>query len=379
MALFKRKKARTAATEPGAPEGAIAPASESTEPVADESPGLTAPIVMGPSTPEPEASPAEPAAVEPAPEPPAPEATAPEPPAPDVIAPEAIAPELSAQEAIAPEPPAPEVVAPAEPEPVQPAPEPQPAAEAPAPEVEPALEQAAAEQLNETLPLALEPELRRIIDTAVARVASIELEAIRESRQLTQRSEEEAREALKYALDRSLQLVNSFELMTVTVAGMIAAMRTELDSALAALHNVDDPYSHLTPELAGKGAPALEDAAVGAPPEPVEAPAAEDAGAGSQPEPQPEPEPLQGMNGAGPEAFTEPSPEMTEMFREQILNMKSSGKTREEAERSLLRFNLGRRFLGLLDEIYSDDSIEAGVAPAGEPRRRFARRFFSRQ
>ena len=37
--------------------------------------------------------------------------------------------------------------------------------------------------MTETLPSALEPELRRIIDTAVARVAAIELDAIREARE----------------------------------------------------------------------------------------------------------------------------------------------------------------------------------------------------
>ena len=84
------------------------------------------------------------------------------------------------------------------------------------------------------------------------------------------------------------------------------------------------------------------------------------------------------MNGDGPELVTEPSPEMTEMFREQIVNMKQSGKSREEAERSLLRFNLGRRFLGLLDEIYSDESSEDVAVPATPQRKRFARRFFSR-
>ena len=85
------------------------------------------------------------------------------------------------------------------------------------------------------------------------------------------------------------------------------------------------------------------------------------------------------MNGDGPEQYTEPSPEMTEMFREQIINMKNSGKTKEEAERSLLRFNLGRRFIGLLDEIYSEDSTEDAAFPPAEPRKRFARRFFSRR
>ena len=46
---------------------------------------------------------------------------------------------------------------------------------------------------SRNLPASLEPELRKIIDTADARVAAIELEAIKEARQITQRSEAEAR------------------------------------------------------------------------------------------------------------------------------------------------------------------------------------------
>jgi hypothetical protein len=164
-------------------------------------------------------------------------------------------------------------------------------------------------------------------------------------------------------------------LLTVTVAGMVSAMRVELDAAMLALHQVDDPYAR--PAVPAAPAKALEDQTEPEPtpePEPAETPVAAEV----QEDPLPEPGGVQGMNGAGPEVLTEPSPEMTEMFREQIINMKSSGKTREEAERSLLRFNLGRRFIGLLDEIYSEDTAEVQATPANGQRKRFARRFFSR-
>ena len=102
------------------------------------------------------------------------------------------------------------------------------------------------------LPAALEPELRRIIDTAVARVAAIELEAIREARELTQRSEVEAREALRFALDRAFNLINSLELLASTVNGMAEALKVELDDAITALRNVPEPESELARELAGR-------------------------------------------------------------------------------------------------------------------------------
>ena len=111
------------------------------------------------------------------------------------------------------------------------------------------------------LPAALEPELRRIIDTAVARVAAIELEAIREARELTQRSEVEAREALRFALDRAFNLINSLELLASTVNGMAEALKVELDDAITALRNVPEPESELARELAGREQPSAPVAA----------------------------------------------------------------------------------------------------------------------
>jgi hypothetical protein len=57
-----------------------------------------------------------------------------------------------------------------------------------------------------------------------------------------------------------------------------------------------------------------------------------------------------------PDPEFEPSPELTGMFREQITRMRDDGKSRDEAERVLLRFRLGHRFLGMLDEIYLSDA-----------------------
>ena len=367
LALLKRQrnKARKAAPDTGEPQQTDTPDTNGTAPAPAlaEPAAITAPML----SPAPEA---EEAAVE--------EAAAEEAAAEQPVAEQPVAEQPAPQEAVGP--PAQEhgaadtteTPAAAAPEA---APEPTPApAEPAAPTAAAAPEEAI---VSETLPVALEPELRRIIDTAVARVASIELEAIRESRKLTQRSEEEGREALKLALDRSFQLVNSFELLTVTVAGMVSALRVELDSAMAALHQVDDPYAHLTAEQKRQAEHALSapaGAALEADAEQqAEQPAAEEA---SQPEPEADTT-VQGMNGDGPEIHTEPSPEIAEMFREQIINMKNSGKTREEAERTLLRFNLGRRFIGMLDEVYSGDTAEF-TPPAGAQRGRFVRRFFSR-
>lgn len=127
---------------------------------------------------------------------------------------------------------------------------------------------APAQSAASNLPAALEPELRRIIDTAVARVAAIELEAIREARELTQRSEYEAREALRFALDRAFNLINSLELLASTVNGMAEALKVELDDAITALRNVPEPESALARELAAEPVAAPEPVAAESEPEP---------------------------------------------------------------------------------------------------------------
>jgi len=246
------------------------------------------------------------------------------------------------------------------------------------------ISESAAPVQYEALPAALEPELRKIIDTAVARVAAIELDAIRQSRALTQRSEQQGREALKYALDRAFQLMNSFELLTATIAGMVDALRTELDDAVTALRDVQEPESALSRELDArkeeKPEPEPEPEPVAVEPEPEPEPVV------SEPEPQPEPavpEPVAAVAAEpalnGVEAHTEPSPEMEETFRERLRTMKDDGKSRQEAERSLLRFNLGRLYVPLLDEIYPEDEPAAMSQPSSNgQRKRRVRSFFTR-
>ena len=183
----------------------------------------------------------------------------------------------------------------------------EPAAQQPAPAPPPPAPEEAPKTIAETLPSALEPELRRIIDTAVARVAAIELEAIREAREITQRSEQEAREALKFALDRAFNLINTLELLAATVGGMAEALKIELDDAIEALRSVPQPESELAKELA-PAAPAPETPAPAPEPEP-EPPAAAEAPTPEPPAPAPEPEPEAAAPAPEPEvAIAEPEP-----------------------------------------------------------------------
>ena len=74
-----------------------------------------------------------------------------------------------------------------------------------------------------------------------------------------------------------------------------------------------------------------------------------------------------------PDPEIEPSPELTGMFREQITRMRDDGKSRDEAERVLLRFRLGHRFLGMLDEIYLSGAPSSRRRRKREPFARFRR------
>ena len=74
-----------------------------------------------------------------------------------------------------------------------------------------------------------------------------------------------------------------------------------------------------------------------------------------------------------PDPEFEPSTELTGMFREQITRMRDDGKSRDEAERVLLRFRLGHRFLGMLDEIYLSGAPSSRARRKRQPFARFRR------
>ena len=190
----------------------------------------------------------------------------------------------------------------------------------------------------ELLTAALEPEVRQIIDTVVARVAEIEQEALREARELSQRSEQGAREATSFALDRSRQVTGTLEELADTVREMTSALRTGVDAVLEALRGLQEAHVELPDEVDAR--PEVSGAKL------VEA----------EPEPESDGETLM-------DPRVGPSPELAEIFREQITLMRDDGKPRDEARRVLKRYRWGRHFFGMLDEIYSSD----GSADAARP------------
>lgn len=193
---------------------------------------------------------------------------------------------------------------------------------------------------TERIAAALEPQLRQVIDTTMQRVAEIERQTRDEAMQATASTEHASRDAL----ERSSRLVDSLEILTGTVGQVTSRLRAEFDDvtrSLRGLHEarIELPEELLPPRVAGAQEP--PPAARAPEPEPPPAPV---------PAPQASPAVPDTPETADPEI--EPSEELTEMFREQITKMRDDGKSRDEAERVLLRFRLGHRFLGMLDDIY---------------------------
>jgi hypothetical protein len=177
----------------------------------------------------------------------------------------------------------------------------------------------------------IEPQLNEVIDAAVARVAEIEKTAVEEAQQLVAHTQQEARDAYGAAINRSSELIGRLEVLATAVNELTVVLRTETDGVVQSLRGMRQATSQW-PAAQSQTQTAAPPAA---PPAPVAQPAA------AEPPP-PEPE-------------VEPSPELTDLFRERIVHMRRDGKPREEAERVLLRFRLGHRFLGMLDEIYAAD------------------------
>ena len=187
---------------------------------------------------------------------------------------------------------------------------------------------------TERIAAALEPELRRVIDMTMERVAEIEQKTMRGARELMASSRQNSQEVI----DRSARLGDRAEILIGTVNEMTPALRAEVDDVTDSLRSLHGLKVELPEE------PSQEPE-----PEQLRSDLAPDAPEPAPPTPDPE---------------IEPSPELTTMFRDQITRMREDGKSRDEAERVLLRFRLGHRFLGMLDDIYL----------SGPPRRRGRRK-----
>jgi hypothetical protein len=201
----------------------------------------------------------------------------------------------------------------------------------------------------------IEPELRAIVDQAVERVAVLEVEAVREARDQAQESKRREREAFEEVLERLSGLLDGLDQLADSVSGVARSMRDELEGLNGVVTELARASSALEAD-ARASEPAVED--ISEPPpepefEPTSDPVNEDAGL------EPWDDAASGVAAYNGHAqTTEPPPEITRMFRRQMENMWRSGTSRAEAERWLMRFELGDHHRDLLDEIYSAARIQ---------------------
>jgi hypothetical protein len=247
----------------------------------------------------------------------------------------------------------------------------------------------------------LERHVQQIVDAAKEQAAEIEREAHRNAKEKEQQLDVRSQELVQGVVNRAASVLDSIELVQTAISGMLAELRTEvkaLESGASAagskepsarptaLIGTDQRQAKDAPSTPGQArvevpkppakeriesppaasapaAPAVPAAnkpvSVPTPPKPVPAPT-------SQAEPGSLAEQASDTK-AGANRVSDSSAEFDQMIHGEIRRMFQSGKSREDVEGFLARFELGDSYDGLLDELYSQKD------PAGR-RRIFGRR-----
>ena len=182
---------------------------------------------------------------------------------------------------------------------------------------------------TEGLRSTVELEVAKIVETAEARAAEIEDQALERASRVEQNSQRRLEVAFQDSRQRLAQMVSRIDAVERSLGEAVRSLRAEaqqltgeLNGASTESFSMDEPMPPAS-EAAPEAAP--EDASSTAP---------------APPEPQP----------ATPEP--EVDPEIREMIRMQLVSLAEAGRTREDAERMLLRFSHGEQYFDLLDEIY---------------------------
>jgi cell division septum initiation protein DivIVA len=182
---------------------------------------------------------------------------------------------------------------------------------------------------TEGLRSTIEMEVVRIVESAEARAAEIEDQALEKASRLEQNSESRLEAALEDSRQRLARMLSEIDAVEASLGQSVSSLRAEAQ--------------RLTGELGRAATEPFE------PPDPPMAEAEADPG-----------EPAQ----ESPEAIAEPDeqapiagvadPAVREMIQQQLRGLAESGRTRADAERMLLRFHEGEQYFDLLDEIYPE-------------------------
>jgi hypothetical protein len=227
----------------------------------------------------------------------------------------------------------------------------------------PASESASVATATDELRSTVEQQLRKIVEAAEARAAEIEGSALEKASRIERESERRARDAYQAAIDRAYGLLTVVESMERE----LQAVRAETESLVAELETSSANSAQLSEPEAESAQPADEIVEEESEEEAEEADEAEEE---SDEDFEDEPNGLASVAESAPDEHAG-SPEVREMLREQLVQLRESGKPRPDAERFLTRFTQGERHLDLLDEIYSDNDEPK---PSASRRRRLRRR-----
>jgi len=228
----------------------------------------------------------------------------------------------------------------------------------------PASESASVATATDELRSTVEQQLRKIVEAAEARAAEIEGSALEKASRIERESERRARDAYQAAIDRAYGLLTVVESMERE----LQAVRAETESLVAELETSSANSAQLSEPEAESAQPADEVVEEESDEEVEEA--EDEAEEESEEDFEDEPNGLASAAESAPDEHAG-SPEVREMLREQLVQLRESGKPRPDAERFLTRFTQGERHLDLLDEIYSDNDEPK---PSASRRRRLRRR-----
>jgi hypothetical protein len=231
----------------------------------------------------------------------------------------------------------------------------------------PASESASVATATDELRSTVEQQLRKIVEAAESRAAEIEGLALEKASRIERESERRARDAYQAAIDRAYGLLTVVESMERE----LQAVRAETESLVAELETSSANSAQLSEPEAESAQPADEVVEEESDEEVEESEEEEEAEEESDEDFEDEPNGLASAAEPAPDEHTG-SPEVREMLREQLVQLRESGKPRPDAERFLTRFTQGERHLDLLDEIYSEGDDD--TKPSASRRRRLRRR-----
>ena len=236
----------------------------------------------------------------------------------------------------------------------------------------PASESASVATATDELRSTVEQQLRKIVEAAESRAAEIEGLALEKASRIERESERRARDAYQAAIDRAYGLLTVVESMERE----LQAVRAETESLVAELETSSANSAQLSEPETESAQPADEvveeesDEEVEEAEDEAEEESEDEAEEESEEDFEDEPNGLASAVESAPDEHAG-SPEVREMLREQLVQLRESGKPRPDAERFLTRFTQGERHLDLLDEIYSDNDEPK---PSASRRRRLRRR-----